>query len=376
LAFALTAILLTGCGQVLPYWPDLSVDGDTVYVTNGRLFVLKADTGEWMWSYPAVEQRSGGLLGGCSGPSVTDGPFIAAPIVHDDLILLGSGGARQQALFGKGENMAGLRALNQFGTLQWRFEGTTERAVAAPALAGTTVYLPSSDHNVYAIDLETQEARWVFETGNWVWATPLVVEGTVYIASMDHVLYAVDEGTGSLKWRFDRSPSALPAMPAFDQGMLYLGALGGTVYAIDAQSRELKWEQQVDGGVWATPIVENGTLYLGTLKGAIYALRTADGTQIWVANVAGEVRGSPAYVDGTLYFGCENGQLYAFDAQSGSQVASPLATPLEKASIYTPPVFDGQYLYVVSTNGQVFALDVERGGIVWQRNLLEDQEDK
>jgi len=376
LTLALFAMLLTGCGaQVPPYWPDLSVDGDTVYVTNGRFFALKADTGDAMWAYPAVEQQSGGLLSGCSAPKITDGPFIAAPVVQDELIFLGSGGEIQRSLWGKGENMAGLRALNKLGTLQWRFEGATGSTIAAPALAGTTVYLPSSDRNVYAVDLETRQARWVFQTGNWVWATPLILEGTAYIASMDHVLYAVDDQTGSARWQFDRSSSALPAAPAFDGGVLYLGALGGTMYAIEAQSGELAWEQKVDGGVWATPIIENGVLYFGTLKGAIYALRTTDGTQVWTKNVEGEVRGTPAYVNGTLYFGCENGRLYAFDAQNGDELMSPLGMQLEKASIYTSPVFDGTYLYVMSTSGEVFALDVERNAIVWQNNPLADQEE-
>jgi outer membrane protein assembly factor BamB len=376
LTLALFAMLLTGCGaQVSPYWPDLSVDGDTVYVTNGRFFALKADTGDAMWAYPAVEQKSGGLLSGCSAPKITDGPFIAAPVVQDELIFLGSGGEIQRSLWGKGENMAGLRALNKLGTLQWRFEGATGGTIAAPALAGTTVYLPSSDHNVYAVDLETRQARWVFQTGNWVWATPLILEGTAYIASMDHVLYAVDDQTGGARWQFDRSSSALPAAPAFDGGVLYLGALGGTMYAIEAQSGELAWEQKVDGGVWATPIIENGVLYFGTLKGAIYALRTTDGTQVWTKNVEGEVRGTPAYVNGTLYFGCESGRLYAFDAQNGDELMSPLGMQLEKASIYTSPVFDGTYLYVVSTSGEVFALDVKRNAIVWQNNPLADQEE-
>jgi glucose dehydrogenase len=54
---------------------------------------------------------------------------------------------------------------------------------------------------------------------------------------------------------------------------------------------------------------------------------------------------------------------------------SPLGMQLEKASIYTSPVFDGTYLYVVSTSGEVFALDVKRNAIVWQNNPLADQEE-
>jgi outer membrane protein assembly factor BamB len=263
--------------------------------------------------------------------------------------------------------MSGLRVLNRLGTFQWGFKGATDRAVASPALAGNVVYLPSSDHNVYAVDLDTREARWVFETENWVWATPLVVEDVVYIASMDHTLYAVDDESGREAWRFERSKSALPATPAYAEGVLYLGSLDGHIYAVGAQDGELAWERKVDGGVWAMPIIEQGTLYFGTLNGNIYALNAADGSELWVQSVEGEVRGSAAYVhaNGMVYFGCEDGQLYAFDAHNGSRGVSPLGQQLEKVSIHTSPVFDGRHLYVVATDGQVFALDPVENKPVW-----------
>ena len=84
--------------------------------------------------------------------------------------------------------------------------------MASPTLSGGTVYLPSSDYNVYAIDVETRGASWVFETENWVWASPLVVDDLVFIASMDHTLYAVHAENGSEAWRFEAS-GALPAAP-------------------------------------------------------------------------------------------------------------------------------------------------------------------
>jgi outer membrane protein assembly factor BamB len=71
-----------------------------------------------------------------------------------------------------------------------------------------------------------------------------------------------------------------------------------------------------------------------------------------------------------VHFGCEDGKLYAFDAQEGTEVVSPLGQTLEDASIYTSPVFDGTRLYVVATNGQIFAVDPERDAIVWQTNPL------
>jgi eukaryotic-like serine/threonine-protein kinase len=372
------ALALVGCGsQTPPYWPDLAIADDTVYVaeTSGQVFALSAETGDLSWSYPTVEKRSGGLLSGCSAPAPSDGPFYAAPAITDEYILLGSAGEQVRSLFSQGENRSGLRALNKMGTLQWEFRGAEDRTVTRPTISGNTVYLASSDHSVYAIDLESRDARWVFETENWVWASPLVVEETVFIASMDHSLYAVNAQDGSLVWHFDRSAGALPAAPAVLDDVLYFGSLNGSFYAVEAQSGTLLWEKQVDGGLWATPWVEQDALYFGTLQGKVYALSTADGTELWQSEVGGEIRGTPAYVDGTLYYGCEDGKLYAFDAVDGKELPSPLGQQLDDTSIYTSPVFDGQRLFVVATDGQVFALDVERTAIIWRTNPLDtDQE--
>lgn len=380
LTLLLIASVTVSCGQrVVPYWPGLAVADGVVYVVHGpdpsgQLFALDAETGNTLWSYPLVEQGSGGLLG-CSGPKAADGPFHSAPAIGEQLIYLGSAGEQTRSLFSKGENMSGLRALNKSGVLQWEYRGTQDRAVAPPALGGGAVYLSSSDHSVHAIDRETHQAEWVFETGNWVWASPVVPGDLVFVASMDHSLYAVDTATGNQVWRFDEPTSALPGAPDTAEGVLYFGALDGHVYAVEAQTGDLVWKRQLDGGVWGSPLVAGDSVYLGTLGGNVYALDTADGTVRWQKEVEGDIRSAPAHVDGLIYIGSEAGRLHAFDAADGSERVSPLGQQLDKASIHTTPVYDGQRLYVVSTDGQVFALDLERNATVWSVNpLARDQE--
>ena len=106
--------------------------------SNGQVFALDAESGQVQWSYPTIERSGGGLLSGCSAPAVTDGPFYAAPAVGDDLVYLSSAGEQKRSLFRQAENLAGLRALNPLGTLQWEFRDTQDRSVTSPSLAGGT----------------------------------------------------------------------------------------------------------------------------------------------------------------------------------------------------------------------------------------------
>jgi len=276
--------------------------------------------------------------------------------------------------------------LNKFGTLQWESRESKDRSIASPAVDDTTVYLPSSDHSVYAIDLETHQVRWTFTTQNWVWATPLVAEDRVYVASMDHSLYAVDKANGAQIWQFTGKPGALPASPVISEDtdpVLYFGSLGGHVYAVRAKTGDLVWENEVEGGIWASPLLvqdeanDFGGLYVGTLNGVFYALAPQDGSELWKQELPGEIRGAAAFVSGPapatgkVYVGCDNGRLYTFDAQTGIENLSPLGQQVQEASLYASPVFDGQNLYVVATNGRVYALDPERNAILWQTNPLE-----
>ena len=370
-----------------PYWPALSVEGTasedgTIYIAqaNGQIVARRAANGAEMWSYPLIEERRGGLLSGCSGPSTSDGPFFAPPAFDQEYVYLGSGGEQQRSLFGGGENHSGLRTLNKLGTLQWDFRGSADRSVAPSAVTDTTAYLPSSDHHVYAIDLDTQQARWAFETGDWVWSTPLVLDDRVYVASMDHSLYAIDDTSGTQIWQFTGTPGAFAATPAHAQGALYVGSLSGRIYAVQAKDGTLIWEKELDGGMWATPRLypedgqEPSVLYIGTLSGMVYALDPQDGSELWKQELPGEIVGTPAYVNGKLYVGCDDGRLYTFDAQSGTPDISLLGPELGGAAIYASPVFDGELLYVAAASGQVYAIDPDRDVIVWP--LGQEREEK
>jgi len=53
------------------------------------------------------------------------------------------------------------------------------------------VYFGSNDNHLYAVDANTGEEKWKFETGDSV-SSPAVLDGVVYFGSQDNHLYAVD----------------------------------------------------------------------------------------------------------------------------------------------------------------------------------------
>ena len=62
---------------------------------------------------------------------------------------------------------------------------------SSPTVVDGVVYVGSLDSNLYAIDAASGQQRWVFPTGDGIFASPAVVDGVVYVGSTDTNLYAI-----------------------------------------------------------------------------------------------------------------------------------------------------------------------------------------
>ena len=63
---------------------------------------------------------------------------------------------------------------------------------SSAAVTGDTVYFGARDRFIYALDAETGEMKWSFETAGFVESSPTVADGVVYIGSNDGSIYALE----------------------------------------------------------------------------------------------------------------------------------------------------------------------------------------
>ncbi|HEX9013670.1 MAG TPA: PQQ-binding-like beta-propeller repeat protein, partial [Anaerolineaceae bacterium] len=178
LVFLALALLLSACSGALAAnsWPGLSTDPSTatnVYVASGqRVYAVRASDNSMAWRFPADKAGTG---------------FFAAPKPTKD----------GQLIFGGFDKI--LYSLNaQTGAQNWTFTESADRYVAPVLVTDTAIYAPSTDHNLYALDLKGQK-QWAFKTGNMLWAQPSTDGQTIYLPSMDHNLYALGLD-GKQKW--------------------------------------------------------------------------------------------------------------------------------------------------------------------------------
>ena len=245
------------------------------------------------------------------------------------------------------------------GDEEWTFT-TGNNVYSSPTVVDGTVYVGSTDGNVYALDASSGSQQWSFTTGDKVRSSATVVDGTVYVASYDNTVYALDASDGTQQWSFTTGNDVWSS-PTVADGTVYVGSNGGNVYALDASSGSQQWSYATGGGVWSSPTVVDGSVYVGSDDSNVYALDASDGTQQWSFTTGGKVRASTTVADGSVYVGSYDNSVYALDTADGSQQWKfTTGNEVELAGT----VADGT-VYVGSRDSNVYALDAADGSQQW-----------
>ncbi len=268
-------------GTLVRYNPAV-VDGTVYNGTYREMYALKADSGEKLWSERLERGRWGHATPIGSKIYSTDGYYLSA---LDDK----TGNRTRVAELHDGASVAPaiadslafvstwdqLRAIDlNTGEEEWRFYGGEDKRMTGsdPAVVDGTVYVGSSDSNLYAIDTESGEEEWRFEEpNNSINTSPSVVNGTIYFGSNDNYCYAVDANNGEERWRFE-SGYEIRAKPTVADGVVYVCSADKYIYALDTSTGEEIWSFETDGIIWSEPIVLNKTVYVASSDGYIYAL--------------------------------------------------------------------------------------------------------
>lgn len=286
----------------------------------------------------------------------------------------------------------------KFSRIKWQFH-TTGRIYSSPAVVQNTLYFGSTDHYLYAVDLESGAQKWKSKTGSSVTSSPAVGDGIVYFGSFDGYFYAVDAGTGKLKWKFETAgerryegthlhgsqPIAETMPDPFDfylsspvlwQGKVFFGSGDGNIYALDASSGKLIWKFKTGDVVHASPAIADGTLFVGSWDSYFYALDAATGKQKWrfktgedpaIHNQVG-IQSSAVVANGVVYFGCRDSNLYALDAKSGEK--KWVFNNKGSWVIGSPTAKDGKVYFATSDSGLFYGLDAKTGSVIFSLKFI------
>jgi len=295
--------------------------------------------------------------------------------------------------------------------------------------AAETIYASSSSH-LYAFDAGNGATRWcqssLFHSQSDQIDSLNTVGNNLYATTYSGHLLATDGATGRLLWSADASDTdGKQISPVGDTQTIYAGFQ--QIDAFEIRNGSLRWHYPLSSQRFlnAPPAVMNGILYFGTDTlntdpDQIYALDAASGTKRWTFsfpdgivhnlyasagvvffsvgdtwdndNLLGAIDGQSGKLlwqksfvtenseTGTTPLTVNNGMLYALGSLPSASTLSLYAfdmhsgkvrwsVPIKQPQIAEQLVITNTVIYLVSSSGQISALKLQNGRLLWQGQL-------
>jgi outer membrane protein assembly factor BamB len=170
------------------------------------------------------------------------------------------------------------------------------------------------------------------------------------------------------------------SVPLIYRGIVVVQTVDGYLTGLDASSGERLWVQGRTVPVLtlrgtSTALVEDGAVIAGFANGKITALDIRSGAPLWEAVVAVpsgrselqrmvDVDANPVVRDGVLYVVSFQGQMAAVGLQNGRLLWN------RDMSAYAGIAVDAGQVYVTDENSEVWALDRDTGASLWKQSAL------
>ena len=230
-----------------------------------------------------------------------------------------------------------------------------------------------------------------FGAGGYLRSSPAIVNGIGYIGSSDHNIYAFNVNSGNQIWKYT-TDAAVRSSVAVVNGRVYTGSDDGNVYCLDAATGSKIWSVPLTVANFGqavqqtppSPMIIGSKLYIATLDGFVYCLSTSDGALQWKFKTGGTLYGTPTIVNNVLYVAPSGpstdpvGHLYEIDATTGTMLMNislpyalnPWTGTATSKAIYASPTVDplGQIVFVRAVLGYTYGINATSGQIKWLYN--------
>ena len=267
-----------------------------------------------------------------------------------------------------------------------------DRLIAQPVVGGNRIYTMDTESVVRAGDVRNGEQLWKVDL------TPkdedeqhigggLALDGdTLFAATGFGEVVAMNAATGKELWRRNLV-APIRAAPTVNAGRVFVLTLTNKLFALNAETGETLWnhsgiEEPTNLLGSASPAVDSGIVVVPYSSGELVALRIENGQELWNESLAGQrrtrgtttmsaIRGRPIIDRGVVYATGFGGVTAAINIRTGRRIWDR-----EIASIESPWIA-GDYLFLLSVNAELVALNRADGRIHWVTQLpeWEDPED-
>ena len=208
------------------------------------------------------------------------------------------------------------------GKVIWRNALPHSYSQGAPLVVGDKVLFGAWDTNLYCLDKQTGQLRWMWNNGK---KADLLSPGNVklyatdkavFLVAPDRFMTALDINTGRQLWRNNEYKVRESMGASADGKAIYAKTMDGKLIAVEPNAEKFNLLWSVDTGIGyehnPCPIVEHkGIVYMGSRKGEVIAVDATSHKLLWVEKVgSSSVNGFTVDEAGDLWFSLIEGSIF------------------------------------------------------------------
>lgn len=274
-------------------------------------------------------------------------------------------------------------------------KGNTKRIRlnARPIIVAGKIFTLDTENILRATDAATGNALWSTEIADPKEDDPVITGGIAYAEDRIFATNGYNEAlsinpvNGKILWRVNLGAPSRAAPTAID-GRVFVTTVDNRIQALKSENGELLWDHialsedsALLGG--ASPAANSDIVVPAFSSGEIVALQVENGSMAWAENLslgrraAGlssitDVTALPVLESGIVVAISYNGRMLGIDERTGKRLWQ-----LDVSGSETPWMA-GEYIFVLSSENELIALERLTGKIIWVTSLprYEDEEDR
>jgi outer membrane protein assembly factor BamB len=217
-------------------------------------------------------------------------------------------------------------------------------------------------------------------------AQPVIADGLAFTMDAEAEVRAIDAKTGRTVWKRDLTPDDEDSTfasggVAYEDGLLFVTTGFAQVVALDAKTGKVQWRQGLSGPIRGAATVRGGRVFVITVDNQTHCLSAEDGAVLWthqgISEGASLLGGTSPAVDGNVVVvPYSSGELFALRVDNGTVLwQDQLATVRRTDNVATlsdirgRPIIDRGRVYAIGHADLLVAIELRTGRRLWEREI-------
>ncbi len=215
---------------------------------------------------------------------------------------------------------------------------------------------------------------------------PVIGGGKIYALNTKSRVRAFHDQTGKIIWETNvrsliDNEAVIGGGVAYDNGMLFVTSGYNEVLALETETGKIQWRTKINAGSRAAPTIKDGRVFVTALNNNVFALNSSNGKLLWEYQGIGETTGllgaaSPTADEQIIVAALSSGEVVALRVENGAVIwTDRLSNSLRLggmsglSDIRGLPILNGDLLIAISFGGKMAAYNKRNGTLLWEKEI-------